>query len=263
MVVTRDGPPPLALSIDGISCRDHVGHLPMDPGTQTDANFLLMAALGIRHGGSDCTGPLDVDLVRSALRYGADVNFEGYAGHYNALLLTVCRTMEGTYNATDNARAEEILAMLMEVPGAEIEDQFLIKVKSQHRVILKLLRAGARIDMDNVYGNRDRSRDEQTARGMFLRRVHHAGGFHAYKEARYETMKIVRLVSRDRRVPKEVASYLLEFWASRTLYSHGAERDVFMEEQSAHDDAAEDDDDWDDDLWTGHVNEGPDGGYYW
>ena len=99
-------------------------------------------------------------------------------------------------------------------------------------MIMTLLRAGARADMDDVYRIRDPSRDVETARGMFLRRVHRAGGFEAYKEARYETMKTVRLLARDRRVPKEVATYLLEFWASRTLYSHdGAERDSFMEEQ--------------------------------
>ena len=77
---------------------------------------------------------------------------------------------------------------------------------------------------------------KQIAKATFLRRVHEAGGFDAYKAARYETIKNVRLLARDRGVPKEVASYLLEFWASRTLYSHGAERDSFMEELRAYND---------------------------
>ena len=234
--------PDVALSIDGISCRNHVGGLAAR--FQTDANFLLMAALGIRSGGTNCRGPLDVDLVRSALRHGADPNLEGYF-HSRAISLAACRTMEGIplpyYNATNVARAEEIVGILLEA-GAVIEGQAMVAcVKSSHRMIMTLLRAGARADMDDVYRMRDASRDVETARGMFLRRVHRAGGFEAYKEARYETMKTVRLLARDRRVPKEVATYLLGFWASRTLYSHdGAERDSFLEEQRAWDEAAGD-----------------------
>lgn len=113
--------PPLAGSINGIAVRDHVGHLSLTARFASDANFLLMAALGIRSGGRDCTGQLDPDLVRSALRHGADANLVGYA-NCNVIYLASCRTVQcahPNYNAINTARAEEIVIMLIEA-GADL-----------------------------------------------------------------------------------------------------------------------------------------------
>ena len=140
------------------------------------------------------------------------------------------------------------VAMLLEA-GADPETAGPLDYSLPHCVTLMLLRAGRPIDYDYLRST-ETDNYSQFTKAAFQHRVHEAGGFHAYKEGRYEMMKAVRLIALDHRIPDELVSVMLGFLANRTL--HDADFSSYSKFciENFHDEDSEDYDDSDSDDGT-------------
>ena len=159
------------------------------------------------------TGHISLQFLRTCLETGADVNTtdtDGNSALHIAVQKILCPEPEDVYEPGETARAAEAVAMLLKA-GADATTVKFIPFGVPHLVTLKLLHAGARISYDLLIHTVPEG-DYQFNKAVFLHRVHAAGGFHVYKEERYGRMMAVRLLARDRNVPKEVASICSNSW---------------------------------------------------